>query len=602
MERSFAFTHMRLRQPAGDRLITPRVRALVVDVALMGAVVLVVSAPMLVTSSGFALDFTNHLWLAWVAGKALVASGHPSYFLNTSQLGVFYPLFAFYGGTLYAATGGLSELLGGHAVLAYVGVTMLAIGGCYGGILWIGRQFGLRGWLAHAPAVTVVTSAYYITDLYGRGAWPELVAISAIAPLIASGIHLVRVERWQVWPVLIFVVSVVLFSGSHNITLVWGTTMIALALLVMWLVLGMPRRLPYRRLTMVAGLGAVSLMVNAWFLVPDVAYQGDVIAHFTSKFSWATTSFFNTPAMLLNPLRAVPGQTIPSLFVQSPVWFLTWGLVTGLVLLSRRGSGGLRRAWVAMAMLVALVLTMIMTKPFWELVPSPLNEIQFPYRLCSYIFYAVAGLVLVAALALQRATRERPQWIVKGLRLSLVAVAAISLGLCIWQEAVPNTLLPKSYSERDQALASVNTLPRSWYDGGSYRDVHAPLIAVPPGRFLTIDPHQVRGDRFAAWMNVPPGPEPIQTNIEGGDYLVQLSGLRWMGRNLEGEAVVQRVNGGSGPVHVIVETRHSLTIALGQAMSVLALLAIVAVIAGVTIRARRARRLGDVVSRSGAPH
>jgi hypothetical protein len=81
------------------------------------------------------------------------------------------------------ATGGISELLGGHPVIAYVGVTVIAIAGAYVGTLWLGRQFGLRRWVAHAPALTVVTSAYYVTDLYGRGAWPEFIAASSIAPL-----------------------------------------------------------------------------------------------------------------------------------------------------------------------------------------------------------------------------------------------------------------------------------------------------------------------------------------------------------------------------------------------------------------------------------
>src|ERR1700734_2828889 len=71
------------------------------DVPVAAAAVLMVMAPMLFTSSGFAPDFTNHLWLTWVAGKELVQGGSPGYFLSTSGLGVFYPMFAFYGGTLY---------------------------------------------------------------------------------------------------------------------------------------------------------------------------------------------------------------------------------------------------------------------------------------------------------------------------------------------------------------------------------------------------------------------------------------------------------------------------------------------------------------------
>ncbi len=250
------------------------------DVLLATAAVLAVTGPMLFTNSGFEEDFTNHLWLASVAGRSLVEAGHPSYFLNTFTVesGVFYPYFAFAGGMLYTTIGGIAELIGGHFVITYVGFIVLVVVGAYGGALWLGRELGLRGWLAHAPALTLVTSAYYITNMYGRGDVPELAATSAIAPLIAGAVHLVRTPRWRVLPVLAFVVSTVIFTGSHNITLLWGATFTAVALLLMWLVLGAPWRLPYRRLATVAGLGVASVMVNAWFLVADIAYAGTTVA------------------------------------------------------------------------------------------------------------------------------------------------------------------------------------------------------------------------------------------------------------------------------------------------------------------------------------
>ena len=93
---------------------------------------LIVSGPLLLTRSGFAYDFTNSLWMVWVAGKMLLQAGHPEFFLDAKTLGVFYPLFAFYGGPLYMATGALSALLGGHAEIAFVAVTMLGIAGVYG--------------------------------------------------------------------------------------------------------------------------------------------------------------------------------------------------------------------------------------------------------------------------------------------------------------------------------------------------------------------------------------------------------------------------------------------------------------------------------------
>jgi hypothetical protein len=569
-------------------------RASLLDVLATVLVVVIVTAPTLFTSSGFSLDFTNHLWISWAAGRALVESGHPSFFLNTTDLGVFYPLFAFYGGTLYTLTGGIGELLADHVIVAYIGMTMLGIAGAYGGMLWLARQLGVRGWSAHAPALTVVTSAYYVTNLYGRGAWPELIATSAIAPLLASCVYLVRAPRWKPLPMVILAASTVIFSGSHNITLLWGTTMIVLSLLVMWLAFGAPRHLPYRRLAMVSGVTVTSALINAWFLFPDLAFNKDVAISNEATTNWASTSFLNAPGLLLDPLRRVPVQSgTPGLFVQIPDWFLAWGVATGALLLWRRsGIVGLRRAWLGVAILIALVFAMMTLAAFWEVVPFPFDQIQFPYRLGSYMFYAVAGLVLIGTLAVQRAsatTRLSTQ--VAGLRIALLAAALVSLGLCVWQEWVPNVKVAKSYVNRSEALVSVNILPNSWYDGGSFRDYLAPQVPVPDERELLIEPGQVHGERFVALMNAPPGLAPIATNIKGGSYLVRIAGgLEKVGDNPYGEAVVKRVTEGSGPVEVVIETAHSAVVELGRVTSVLALLAILVVILGAGVRARRARR------------
>ncbi|MCW3018372.1 MAG: hypothetical protein JWN10_680 [Solirubrobacterales bacterium] len=555
------------------------------------AAVLLVAAPLLFTSSGFAPDFTNHLWLNWVEGTSLLQAGHPSYFLNAHDIGVFYPFFAFYGGTLYTIVGGISDLLGGQPVAAYVGVTTLAIAGTYGGTTWLGRELGLRGPTVHAAALALVTSAYYITNLYGRGAWTEFIAVAVIAPLVASSVHLVRASAWRPWPVLVFVVSAVLFSGSHNITLVWGTTMMAFTALAVWLALGAPRTLPAHRLVMVGGLALASIAVNAWFLVPDISYAKDIAAHLQIAPGGAEVTFFDTPQLLFDPLRAVPARSsTPALYVQLPVWFLVWSLVAGAMLMWRQSSAKrLRHTWIGVTIVLTVVLCLIMFTPIWGAMPFPFDEIQFPYRLGSYAFYAVGGLVLVSALALQRAAdsngSDRSEPAVAWLRRSLALVCVISVGVCVWQQWVPTTLFAEaSYTNRREALNSVNLPPRTWYEPDSYTDTQAPVVSVPVGRILIIPPGDVHGDRFADWVKVPPGPAPIQTNIAGGGYLVHISGLDRVGRNAEGLAVVRRKGTGSGPVHVVVEATHSATIVTGWVLSALGCTVILLVLAWTSIR------------------
>lgn len=563
------------------------------DAFLAVVVVLVVSGPMLLTRSGFGPDFTNALWLVWVAGKALVQSGHPTFFVNTTTLGVFYPLFAFYGGPLYAYTGAISELFGGHAEIAFTCVTVLAMLGVYGSILWLGREFGVRGPAAHAPALAALTSAYYVTDLYGRGDWTEFMVISSLAPLVASGVHLVRVDTWRTFPMGVFIASTILFTAGHNITLLWGTAIGLVTLLVMWLAQGAPFGLPYRRLAMLGGLGLVGSLINAWYLLPDVAYATKVaIGHSAPSASslWEHTREFNLPRVVLDPLRRVPGgSSTPALYVQAPDWFIAWGLVAAVLLLWRGAlSSSIRRSWVVAIVVLVLLMGMLLVKPVWQFVAYPFNEIQNPYRLSSFIFYAVAGLVLVGALALQDiAARAGPLRVLRGLRVALVAAIGVSIALCLWQLWVPNTLLPTSYRNRSDALASANAMPKSWYAVGDYGDWQARSVAVPNNRVLILPPRAVQGDRFDAWMNVPAGPQPIQTNIAGGSYLVHVDGMRLVGRNGEDLAILKRVNGGSGPVHVVVETTHTAVVELGRLLSGVALLLALAAMAYVAVRNSR---------------
>jgi hypothetical protein len=635
-----------------------------VDLLAAGVAVLVFAAPMLFTESGFEVDFTNHLWITWVGGKALFQMGHPTYFIHTYQSGVFYPIFAFYGGTIHTVTGGLGELLGGHPVASYVAVTILMVAGTYGGTLWLGRQLGLTRWLSHVPALAVITSAYYVSDLYGRGAWTEFVAISAIPPLFASALYLTRSRPWRFWPVLIFVVSTVIATGSHNITLLWGTFLCVVALLLLWLVLGRPTKLPYRRLAMVLGLGVTCALTNAWFLAPDIGYAKDVRAHLeTSLGEEGFPEFraykkpilvFDSPQVLFDPLREVPSEsTVPALFVQVPDWFLIWALAAGVLLLWRpvlertsgRGSSGrasmraargrvgqasrerttaarpggradrfgrpfppsgltearrkpLLRVWLGFAGLLATLLLIIMDSSFWDSVPYPFANIQFPFRLNSYVLYAVGALVLVGALAMQLASSHRSlDRKTKGLRIALIGVCVISVALCIWQEWAPNSLTSHSYTRRGEAIGSVNTVPGSWYEAGSYNDVQAPEVAVSPNREMLINPTLIHDDRFDGWVNLPPGMAPIQTNIAGGPYLVHTSGVTPVGRSNYGFEVVRRSKDGSGPVHVVVEPAHSFLLVLGWVMTILAS-AIVLVVLAWTIWTAARRRSSERPSAS----
>jgi hypothetical protein len=566
------------------------------DLLIAAAFIVLLGAPVLFTQDGFSQDFTNSLWLIWVAGHHLGHSLWPSYFFSANPpgttAGVFYPEFAFYGGPLYAAAGALSALLFNEAAIAFVIFTVAAMSAAYGGCWWLARQCGVKGLLSHVPAVVVLTSAYYATDLYGRGDWPEFVAVSSIPLLVASVTDLVRSPRLRARSVLLLMLSVLAFTGSHNLTLEWGTIVIVVVGLAMTLAYR-PKRLRWRRIGAVAGLAVIAAGLNGWFLAPDIAYAGRTLIA-GGGFDWAYTNFFDGASVYLDPLRMVPSQSsTPALYAQAPVWFILWGAITSIWLWRQPAMERLRPALlIILVSIFALLCVMIYQWP-WEQMPAALQKIQFPYRLSSYLTYLGVGLTIIALLALQR-TAARGQGSVGtlwSLRTLLVEALVVSVIMCVWQLWVPNTHQNSFYRTRSNALISTTRTPRTWGSAPDYGDNSLPIVPTPPDRTLTIDAGLVNaaGDHASADVAAPPGTQPILSNILAGPYLVDVKGVRIVGRN-ENHLVVARLQPGSGAVHITLSTRSSRAVVLGRALSAASLVALLALLVWWTVHRLRTRR------------
>ncbi|MGI8715311.1 MAG: hypothetical protein ACR2NR_19440 [Solirubrobacteraceae bacterium] len=549
---------------------------------------LLLAGPALLTHNGFIDDYTNHLWLVWVQESAISHHLLPTYFISAPQVGVFYPVFEFYGGTSYAATGALAALLGDRVVVAYVASIMLAVASAYGGLLWLARQLGVRSWLAHAPAIAFVTSAYYVTNLYGRGAWTEFVATSSIPLLAAGGVRLARAPRVELRTATLFVLAAIVFIGTHNVTLLLGTvTMIILGGAFWWALGARPRDLPRRRLLAVVGLLVLATGVDAWSLLPNLIYASRVGISSQAPNVWTYTGFFNSPGVLFNPLRSVPSaSTTPGLYVQAADWFLAWALVAAFALWSAAGRR-LRRAAMAVAVVLVLLLAVTMIGPLWNALPTTLRQVQFPYRLDTYISLCIAALVLIGALALQR--ERRP-----GLRRGLLGrglglAAAVSITLCVWQLGEGPTDSVKSYRNRSAVFQSTHLTPRTWYDE-SYTDASARIVYTGD-RQMFIDPYFISGDHQALTVTPPPGTAPFATNITGGPYAVHVpGGIVPVGRTPEGHVVARRRNTVSGPVRITLSAAGG-AIAAGKVISAISLLAVLGLLLVAAVsRATRRRR------------
>src|SRR5947209_19670263 len=98
-----------------------------------------------------------------------------------------------------------------------------------------------------------------------------------------------------------------------------------------------------------------------------------------------------------------------------------------------------------------------MSSAAYEALPSLFREVQFAYRLQTYVTLACAGLVLVGALALtRRAQGGRATRLDRPLALALGLALAFGVGLSAWQLWVPNTRITgegfSSYANRADAL------------------------------------------------------------------------------------------------------------------------------------------------------
>ena len=84
-------------------------------------------------------------------------------------------------------------------------------------------------------------------------------------------------------------------------------TAIAVALAVYWLLSGRSRELPWRRMLAVAGVIALGVGLNGWFLLPDLSYAHDtnISGHVVP---WSATSAFKS-ASTAAPTPLLASQT-----------------------------------------------------------------------------------------------------------------------------------------------------------------------------------------------------------------------------------------------------------------------------------------------------
>jgi hypothetical protein len=558
----------------------------VLHIAFPALLILVLARPLVFGGSDLSADFYTHYWYVWHQSEAL-RHGGPSLYLHNLD-SVFVPIYAFYGGTLYVVAGALAIALG-SPLNGYVATYLLGFAAAYGGWWWLSRQAGLGRVLAHVPGLLFATSAYGLTNVVARGAWPEHMAVSMVPLVVASGLSVARSERLRLGPSAALVVSSVIFAGSHNLTLLTGATVLAaIAALLLVCVPAARQMVTTRGLLRLVAILVAALLVDAWFLLPDVTYQSKTfIAHRTEMWRDYLETFepLVAPKHLFALGRGASGPSAPDHAFALPVLAMVWTVVACAVARPRW-----RDAWLRVVLVLGLVtagLIVVMTNV--ELLVGPFVLMQFSFRLESFINLAIGGAVLGALVLLQgQATRASRVWLWAVVPVVATSVVLGAAQVAIHRDRVPDGAwhsFPGFYSKWSKANGNLQDY--STAELPTYKGQPLPLVSFPAT--------QIRDDSVTVTVNAEEG-QLAATNLITIPELVKITGARIVS-TLPGRWAVVKIDRGQAPgkATITVTRSSSPAVRIGRLLSLLGLGGLAAAAVTAAWRAAQARKpLGPV--------
>ena len=502
-------------QPPPSRRSPPPLVWTAATILAVAALLLLLSWTLLTDPSRLEADFRADTWLIEHQAHALRQDHAPSLFL-TSALQAFHPIFAFYGGTLFVL-GGAIALVVGSAVAAQVILYMLALAAAYGGWLWLARMAGLRSWRAHAPAVLYVTAPYVLSNVYVRQDLPELVATAMIPPLLASAISILRADRLNPGPAAALAMSTIILGGSHNLTLLWGTTVLGIAALALAAGVPQARRLVTTRgVLRILAVAVPAMLVNAWYLVPDLAYHSHTaIAHRIDE--WKALLERPGPVVDAKHLFTLgrPTPVVDSkLTAALPLLAMAWVVAVAAMSARAQRHGAWWRTIAILSLGSAAVLVIMRNPGILSVLPDPWLMLQYSYRLETFVLLAVCGAV-IAALAILGHSRH--QWLA-WLLLPIVAFSVVGA-------AAQVRAAPRSADEVVVDLDGFATFGLGDYAGMSAR----PLVPDQNAKAIDFPRGLVKQGRLDTKLPVQPG-DVLYTNLMTPPQMISVRGASIIGR------------------------------------------------------------------------
>jgi hypothetical protein len=533
------------------------------------------------------MEWSNAYWLLQRQTAHVEAHGLPTLFLH-NQSGAYNPFFTYYAGFTFSLLAYPAAVFGAWPV--FVASVTAAIVSGYLGIWWTARNLGLSPQLAILPTLTFTTTPYVLSEIYGRGAWSELVAVNAAAVAFGAATTLLwHPDRHRGRALAALIAATAVVAGTHNLTLMLSAIALPLLLAALlplrgtggapiWPAMGRV----VAGLLLGVGLTAAWLIPNLWFgpstwIAQPSGTERDLMQN------GGLVSISN----LLSPLPARPDDWMSRwVYTQGPTTVMAWSLVAFAVVfwVRRRGAGSSMKAAAGLTV-VGLALVLLIVNPHWWLsFPRVVKTVQFPFRLVPYLAMAVALGAIVGLTALRGPTRR---WLV-GALVALVAVqAAAGIGIVVNSEAGGPAEVNVPPPRRGDV--PIDRLPPTF---GGAADLQFRVVGQPTGRPASRAPGTFEFDDlltsdFGTSDGTGRASDRLIIPVVWSPFVRVTGDARISGRDPAGMAIVTLTRTeANGRWRLTVGPAHPWQLVAGRVISLLSVLAIV-ILGLVAFRRRR---------------
>ncbi len=511
---------------------------LVGDWAWLWLIALAPLVILLLPGHEFGIDWAPNAWLISYFGEFFRHHFSFPEVLNTNQLsGMPQPLF--YGFLLYPILGVMSAITGAEIAIR---LAVLAV------LLLQSRQvFRLVLQVSNDRALSLVTTAvtcwstYALTNLYNRGALNELFAVALLTSAVCAFTRFVLLAPEQRNPVVLLngFLFFVLAAGAHPITALFGGLFLALVVAALFLIAR--ERMRMMRWFALGALGT-ALILSPWIYVVLKFNSSLTVSKKWAKISYFTKDIDSVSSRLMPfpyDVRMAGNAHLPR--YMSP--YLDAQVTSGLLILAlvltacvcwryRQGIRGNTRGVgiVAVCWMMFLLLFALSVTPSLGLaMPSIFKNLQFAYRLVSYLNLCLL-VIIIGALATMPASaegfmsRRAKRWLLSG--TLAVAMCGLVIKLSHAAGVVTTAARATSESASDRALQ----LPDNFYGWEAYAITGDSLGGLSPDAAVLM-----KVGKQSAFGKVPPVTVQL---AKAQNVLIHVQPFPWNQLSIDGRPVL----------------------------------------------------------------